>query len=101
MKEKQGNKRRYIIKESKAYRKDIRRLAKSGFYLEKLDTVIDLLASGKILGGAYRDHALKGKLVGIRECHIEPDWLLLYQLDEGQLVLLLVRTGTHAKMLHE
>lgn len=76
-------------------------MIKSGLDLSKLDKVIDLLASGATLGTGYRDHELKGKLSGIRECHIESDWLLLYQRDEGRLVLLLIRTGTHAKMFKE
>jgi len=67
----------------------------------KLERVIDALATGKRLEPKYHDHKLKGKLADIRECHIEPDWLLLYLHDHRQLVLLLIRTGTHSQLFHE
>jgi mRNA interferase YafQ len=86
---------------TKQFKKDLRRLEKSGAKFQKLEAVIGLLADGKTLGAEYRDHELKGELAGIRECHIAPDWLLLYKRDEGELVLLLIRTGTHAKMFGE
>ena len=98
MKSDQNSRRHYLIAESKQYRRDVRRLVKSGFDLRKLNRVIDALAQGKALGAAYRDHALQGKLTRIRECHVSADWLLLYQRDEGRLVLLLIGTGTHATM---
>jgi mRNA interferase YafQ len=73
-------------------------LERSGFDLAKLETVIDILSTGKRLGEYYHDHELKGKLSGTRECHIGPDWLLRYAKDEDCLVLLLIQTGDHRKV---
>lgn len=91
--------KRFSIVPTKQFRKDLRRLAKSKANLQKLQKVIDLLASGAELPTQYRDHELRGSLRGVRECHVGPDWLLLYSKDEGQLILLLVRTGTHRDVL--
>jgi mRNA interferase YafQ len=91
--------KRYLLKPSNQYERDIRRLVKAGADLTKLDEVIDLLVDGEKLPERCRDHSLKGRLAGIRECHVAPDWLLLYAKDDMQLVLLLVRTGTHRDAL--
>jgi mRNA interferase YafQ len=92
--------KKYAIVATKRYRKDFKRLAKSGLDLRKLENVIDQLASGHALPDRYRDHPLKGMLHGARECHIAPDWLLLYMKDENKLILLLVSTGDHRHMLN-
>ena len=84
---------------TKQFRKDLRRAQKSGWDLTRLEAVINTLASGKVLGRNHNDHALKGQLSGTRECHIGPDWLLRYAKDEHQLILLLISTGTHRKVL--
>ncbi len=84
---------------TKRFRKDVQRLHKSGFDLEKLEHVIDLLVSGKILPQQYRDHELRGQLRGSRECHISGDWLLRYSKDENLLILLLISTGDHRRVL--
>lgn len=89
----------YRIKTSKAFRKDIRRLQKSQYAMEKLQAVIDLLAAGQDLPESYFDHALRGDAVGQRECHIGPDWVLTYRKDHKLLLLLLLRTGTHRDVL--
>ena len=68
------------------------------FKIERLRQVIDLLAAGKKLDTKYRDHNLIGGYVGFRECHIEPDWLLVYRIEEEELELFLFRTGTHADL---
>ena len=65
---------------------------------DELKAVIHLLKCGESLPAQYRDHALKGDFVGARECHIQPDWLLIYEVDDGELVLTLVRTGSHAQL---
>ena len=80
---------------TKGFRKDLRRLQKSGYDLEKLETAIDILVSGEALPLVYFDHSLQGELKGRRECHIGPDWLLVYKKDRKALILLLLRTGTH------
>ncbi len=89
----------YVRATTKQFRKDVRRLERSGFDLSKLEHVIDLLVAGEILPDIYRDHSLKGKLQHTRECHIGPDWLLRYAKDDNVLVLLLISTGDHRRVL--
>ena len=67
--------------------------------MEKLEAAIDVLASGQLLLPSYFDHPLHGDLEGRRECHIGPDWLLIYKKDQESLLLLLLRTGTHRETL--
>lgn len=78
------------------FEKDVKRIKKRKYALDKLSQIIRWLASGTELAPQYRDHALRGNYVGFRECHVEPDWLLIYQLTETELAL--VRTGTHADL---
>ena len=59
---------------------------------------IKKLAAGKKLEEKHKDHPLKGNLEGYRECHITPDWLLIYKIDRGELILFLTRTGTHSDL---
>ncbi len=66
--------------------------------MNKIKNVIEKLANGEVLEAKYRDHLLTGDYGGFRECHIQPDWLLVYQIDNGQLVLFLARTGTHSDL---
>lgn len=91
--------KRYVVRATKQYRKDVKRLTNSGYDRQKLEAVIDLLASGITLPDRYRDHPLHGALEGRRECHIAPDWLLLYRKDDDQFILLLLSTGTHRDVL--
>ena len=90
---------RYHKGTTRQFKKDLRRLEKSGFVLSKLQSIIDALASNKALPERCRDHELKSELKGIRECHIAPDWLLTYKKDNDKLILLLLRTGTHRDVL--
>ncbi|MDR0588074.1 MAG: type II toxin-antitoxin system YafQ family toxin [Burkholderiales bacterium] len=80
-------------------RRDIRLMKKRGKDLEKLQNVLTLLANRKELSPALRDHKLTGNLKDFRECHIEPDWLLLYRIEEKELILIATATGTHADLL--
>lgn len=80
------------------FRKDYKRIKKRGYDLKLLEKVIDMLLSEKILEDRYRDHVLAGNYVGFRECHILPDWLLIYAVDKGNLILTASRTGTHADL---
>ncbi len=89
----------YSIVASTRYKRDIKKLRKSGFKLMKLEGAIETLARGERLPERYKDHELKGDLQGIRGCHMAPDWLLLYKKEEGTLLLLLLRTGTHRDVL--
>lgn len=77
------------------FRKDYKRAIKRGKDIAKLDDIIRKLATGEPLDIRHRDHALVGNWASFRECHIEPDWLLIYRIETDVLVLTLVRTGTH------
>ena len=79
-------------------RKDLRLAKKRGFKIEKLRSVITALAEGKKLEKRFRVHALSGEYSAFRECHIEPDWLLIYRIDEGVLELFLFRAGKHSDL---
>ncbi len=80
------------------FKKDMRRKKKQGASIEKIDEAILALRKGEVLPDKYRDHALAGVCNEHRECHIEPDWLLIYRIDKGQLVLTAVRTGSHSEL---
>lgn len=84
------------IRSVSQFKKDYKRCVKRGYEIEKLQKVIQYLASEKGLEARYRDHALLGEYKDCRECHIEPDWLLIYLLSGTELVL--VRTGTHSDL---
>lgn len=83
---------------SNKFRKDLKLARKRGLKLEKLDAVVERLANQLPLDTRYRDHALTGNYGDFRECHIEPDWLLIYRQDEDVLELFLFRTGSHSDL---
>ena len=83
-----------------AFKKSYKLMKKRGYDLSLLDTVVDLLAREESLPARYRDHELKGKLAGFRECHIKPDWLLVYLKENDRLVLTLIDTGSHADLFN-
>ena len=85
----------YSITTTKRFDKDVERLIKQKTDLAPLREAVRMLASGEKLPERYRDHQLKGKEKGFRECHIKDDWLLKYVKDKNTLVLVLTRTGTH------
>ncbi len=89
---------KYEIVPSNQFRKDLKLAAKRGYNMNKIKDVIARLANGETLDAKYRDHLLTGNYGGFRECHIQPDWLLVYQIDGGQLILFLARTGTHSDL---
>lgn len=80
------------------FKKDLRLLAKRGYDMKKINNVITMLAEEKPLPEKYQDHALKGSWTGYRECHILPDWLLIYSINNNVLLLTVVRSGTHADL---
>jgi len=80
------------------FKKDYKLAIKRNLKIELLDEVIRLLATGEALPLKYRDHALTGNWAGHRECHIQPDWLLVYYMSGDELVLTLTRTGTHSDL---
>ena len=79
-------------------RKDLKRIRDRGYDLSTLDDVLQTLLSEEPLPETNRDHALTGDYKGFRECHIEPDWLLVYAVDKGKLILTASRTGTHSDL---
>lgn len=83
---------------SNQFKKDLRLAKKRGLHLDLLSTVVNTLAMQQPLDDKYRDHSLSGNYRGFRECHIEPDWLLVYRVDAEDLELFLFRTGTHSDL---
>ena len=90
---------KYTVKPTSQFKKDYKLAMKRGLKIGLLDDVIALLAMGEALPEKYYDHALTGNWRGHRECHIQPDWLLIYRYDDEVLVLTLTRTGTHSDLL--
>ncbi|MEE1048152.1 MAG: type II toxin-antitoxin system YafQ family toxin, partial [Clostridia bacterium] len=83
------------IVSSNRFKKDLKLAIRRGYNISLLEEVVNKLAMGEILEKKYRDHELSGDFKGLRECHITPDWLLVYQIVDSELVLYLSRTGTH------
>ena len=79
-------------------KRSLKLMKKRGKDLSKLETVLKLLVNGVPLDEKYKDHQLLGKFCRYRECHIEPDWLLIYKIESEVLVLTLVRTGSHSDL---
>lgn len=86
------------IKYQKAFKRDYKLLKKRGYDTRRLAAVVKLLQAQEPLPERYRDHALTGEWKGCRECHIAPDWLLIYEINQQELVLYLTRTGTHSDL---
>ena len=88
----------YHIVVTNRFEKEVKLAVKRGKKLEKLKSVMQMLASGEPLPPRNRDHTLVGNFAGRRECHIEPDWLLIYKLDNANQTIIFERTGTHADL---
>ena len=84
------------VSQTNQFLKDIKRIQKRGKDLAKIKQIVNLLASGQKLPAQYKDHSLIGNWKGARDCHVEPDWVLIYRLSENELNL--VRTGTHSDL---
>ena len=91
-------KTRYIVKHTAQFKKDYKLAIKRGLKIDLLENVVAALAMGETLPEKHRDHALSGSWVGHRECHILPDWLLVYRIEDDMLVLTLTRTGTYSDL---
>ena len=89
---------KYDIQFTTQFKKDLKRAKKQNRDLDKLFSVIEVLARGETLPPQYRDHDLSGNYKGTRECHVEPDWLLIYEIQDNILVLMLYRLGTHSEL---
>lgn len=88
----------YNVKFTNAYKKSYKRMAKRGIDLSLLDEAVDNIRHGIALVPKYKDQILKGKFNGFHECHIKPDWLLVYLLEDDILTLTLIDTGSHADL---
>ncbi|MCI5851706.1 MAG: type II toxin-antitoxin system YafQ family toxin [Sutterellaceae bacterium] len=86
------------IRPTGQFRKDLKLIRKRGYDLRLLEEVLRMLAEDVPLPPKYRDHSLAGKFSGSRECHISPDWLLIYEKYNSNLYLYLLRTGTHSDL---
>ncbi len=87
-----------ILETTAQFRRDYKLMKKRGCERELIETVLDKLLNGCPLEAAHRDHALTGNYAGFRECHIKPDWLLVYKIERDRLVLVAQRTGTHSDL---
>ncbi len=89
---------KYTVKYTTIFKRDYKLAKKRGQKIELLQEVVTLLAEGKTLPEKNTDHALTGNWIGHRECHILPDWLLVYRIEDDVLVLTLTRTGAHSDL---
>ena len=88
----------YNIRPTSKFQKDLKRAKKRGYDIVLLTDIIKKLAAARPLPAKNKDHDLSGDYIGCRECHITPDWLLIYELDGDDLILYLTRTGTHSDL---
>ena len=89
---------KYEVKFTTQFKKDLKLAKRQGKGTEKLFDVIEKLANGEALEAKYRDHDLTGNYKGCRECHVEPDWFLIYEIVDDVVVLLLYRVGSHSEL---
>lgn len=91
---------KYKVDYTSDFKKEYKKIKKQGKNLNKIKTVIEQLACGNTLESQYKDHKLNDnrRFKDCRECHIEPDWLLVYRIDNNELILLLVETGSHSDL---
>ncbi len=88
----------YNLKPTTQFKKDLKLCKKRGLNIDLLTEVLKLLEEGKSLPEQYHDHPLSGSFTGCRECHIQPDWLLIYEISDIDLIIYLTRTGTHSDL---
>jgi mRNA interferase YafQ len=86
------------LKYTSQFKKDYKNLKSSKYNPRDLEIIISALANENTLDPKYKDHSLKGELKSFRECHIKPDWLLIYELGLNKHLLILVRTGSHSEL---
>ena len=89
---------KYSVKPTIKFQKDLKRVQKRGYDISLLTEIIKTLADGKPLPENCKDHSLNGNFAGCRECHVTPDWLLIYEISDNNLILYLTRTGTHSDL---
>lgn len=88
----------YKLLSTGRFKKDLKTIIKRGYDISLLETIVDTLLSGESLPEKYKDHALNGNWSNYRECHVTPDWLLIYKIESDILVLTLTRTGSHSDL---
>lgn len=86
------------IKYETTFKRDFKRIVKRGYSIPLMENVIEMLANEIPLPPKYKDHPLSGTYSDCRECHITPDWLLIYRINRNELILALTRTGTHSDL---
>lgn len=89
---------KYEVKFTNQFKRDLKLAKKQGKDINKLFDIISTLAEGKKLDSKYRDHNLSGDYIGCRECHVEPDWLLVYEVMDHVLILMIYRVGAHSEL---
>lgn len=87
---------KYQIKRTGKFKKDLKLAISRGYNMDLMDVVVTALSNGEKLDEKYRDYSLTGDWIGYRECHVLPDWLLVYKYDNEDLILYLTRTGSHS-----
>lgn len=88
----------YKIQASKKFKQQLKKAVSKGKDVEKLNRVVEALKGGEKLEEQFKDHKLRGSKKDLRECHIEPDWLLIYKIEKEKLLLLLIETGSHSDL---
>lgn len=89
---------KYNVRPTTKFQKDLKRVQRRGYDISLLTDILKKLAEGEVLPEKNKDHNLTGNYIGCRECHITPDWLLIYEISDGDLFLYLTRTGTHSDL---
>ncbi len=89
---------KYNVKVTSKFKRDLKIAIKRGCNMKLMDYVVDNLATGNSLDPKFKDHALTGNYNGYRKCHITPDWLLIYKINNNDLILYLTRTGSHSDL---
>ena len=93
-----SDKPKYGIVPTSIFKKDLKLAKRRGYDLSLLKDIVDTLAMGQPLAEKHKDHSLIGNYKGCRECHITPDWLLIYEISDDELILYLTRTGIHSDL---
>ena len=86
------------VRYHKKFKKDFKLAVKRGYNIRLLEEIVEKLVNQEPLPIKNRDHSLSGNYEGFRECHIQPDWLLIYKIEDEELILTLTRTGTHSDL---
>lgn len=87
------------LKSTKLFRKELRKCINRGYDIKELNYVVEELRAGRQLDRRYQDHSLRGERKGQRDCHIKPDWVLIYEVDKQYGTLILLRTGSHSDLM--